>query len=287
MVAGRAILNLGNLDGLGYRGAAVVITGAASGMGAAAARILSDLGATVHVADITEPKTPCASFVKLDLSDFDAVRQAGAQLRDRGPIDFLFPIAGIPPHTFGPLQCMMVNYAGTRLFTEEMLPAVKDGGAVGLVSSTAARNWQNNLAESLERVALADPEDLRAFYQANPDTLRDGYSTSKELMIVWVQQLAIRLGQQRRIRINCISPCPTDTAFMEETGKSLGQAFIDNYPYPLLGRMASAEEQALSLLLLSSPLNAPVTGAVLMTDQGYAGGLVTGALEPATYTAKT
>jgi hypothetical protein len=45
--------------------------------------------------------------------------------------------------------------------------------------------------------------------------------------------------------------------------------------------MPTAEEQAWSLLLLSSPLNASVTGAVLATDQGNVGGTLTGALRPA------
>jgi hypothetical protein len=68
---------------------------------------------------------------------------------------------------------------------------------------------------------------------------------------------------------------------MVESAKVLGQAFMDNYPHPLLGRMPTAEEQAWSLLLLSSPLNASVTGAVLATDQGNVGGTITGALKPA------
>ena len=55
---------------------------------------------------------------------------------------------------------------------------------------------------------------------------------------------------------------------MEESAKVLGQAFMDAYTHPLLGRMPTAEEQAWSLLLLSSPLNAAVTGAVLATDEG-------------------
>jgi hypothetical protein len=42
--------------------------------------------------------------------------------------------------------------------------------------------------------------------------------------------------------------------------------------------MATPEEQAWPLLLLNSPLNAAVTGAVLYTDQGFVGGLFTGAI---------
>jgi NAD(P)-dependent dehydrogenase (short-subunit alcohol dehydrogenase family) len=276
-------LAIGNLEGLGYSGATVMLTGGASGMGEATARILGDLGASVHIADIAEPKVACASYHQLDLSDFAAGRTTTAELRKFGPIDFLFPLAGIPPHALGPLQCMMVNYIGTRLFTEELLPAVKDGGTIGLIASTAARHWQAHLEESLGIVALDIPEAVRDWYRVNPESLRDGYSSSKELLAIWVQQAAIRLGEERRIRINCIAPCPVATPFMEATAEVLGRDFVENYPYPLLGRMATAEEQAWSLLLLSSPLNAAVTGAMLYTDQGYAGGLATGALQPAVY----
>jgi hypothetical protein len=67
---------------------------------------------------------------------------------------------------------------------------------------------------------------------------------------------------------------------MEESAKVLGQAFMAAYPHPLLGRMPTGEEQAWSLILLSSPLNAAVTGAVLATDEGNVGGTITGALQP-------
>jgi len=63
-----------------------------------------------------------------------------------------------------------------------------------------------------------------------------------------------------------------------------GDAVFDNYPYPLLGRMATAREQAWSLVLLASPLNAAVTGAILSTDQGYEGGIATRVIEDYTAT---
>ena len=50
-----------DLDGLGYRGKTAVITGGSSGMGEAAARLLGELGASVHIADIAEPRAECAS----------------------------------------------------------------------------------------------------------------------------------------------------------------------------------------------------------------------------------
>jgi NAD(P)-dependent dehydrogenase (short-subunit alcohol dehydrogenase family) len=97
---------------------------------------------------------------------------------------------------------------------------------------------------------------------------------------VWVHLAAIELAETRRIRLNAIAPCATGTPFMVESAKVLGQAFMDAYPHPLLGRMPTGEEQAWSLLLLSSPLNAAVTGAVLATDEGNVGGTITGALRP-------
>ncbi len=273
-------MNRTDLDGLGYRGMTVVLTGGSSGMGEAAARLLNDMGAAVHIADIAEPKVACASFTRVDLADPPSVAAAVSSLGKAGPIDFLFPIAGVPPHAVGALTCMLINYAGTRQFTEALIPQVRDGGTICLITSTAARGWLHHLAENLEIVAL-DPLAVRGFYEANPDKLRDGYSASKELLTVWIHQAAISLAQERRIRLNGIAPCATGTPFMEESAKVLGQEFMDAYPHPLLGRMPSAEEQAWSLLLLSSPLNAAVTGAVLATDQGNVGGTITGALRPA------
>ena len=273
-------MNRTDLDGLGYRNKTVVLTGGASGMGEAAARLLGELGAAVHIADIAEPKVACASFTKVDLADPASVTAATSSLAKLGPIDFLFPIAGVPPHAVGAHTCMLINYVGTRQFTEGLLPQVRDGGTVCLITSTAARGWLHHLAENLEIVAL-DPLAVGKFYEAHPDKLRDGYSASKELLTVWIHQAAIDLAEKRRIRLNGIAPCATGTPFMEESAKVLGQAFMDAYPHPLLGRMPTGEEQAWSLLLLSSPLNAAVTGAVLATDEGNVGGMITGALTAA------
>lgn len=273
-------MNRTDLDGLGYRGKTVVLTGGASGMGEAATRILGELGATVHVADIAEPRVPCASYTRCDLGDRASVDAAVASLTMLGTIDFLFPIAGVPPHNVGALQCMEINYAGTRRFTEALIPQLRDGGAICLITSTAARGWLHHLAENLEIVAL-DPLDVRAYYEANPDKLRDGYSASKELLTVWIHQAAIKLAEERRIRLVGIAPCATGTPFMEESAKHLGEEFMNAYPHPLLGRMPTGEEQAWSLLLLSSPLNAAVTGAILATDEGNVGGNITGAIKPA------
>lgn len=270
------------LDGLGYRGKTVVVTGGSSGMGEATARILGELGANVHIVDIQTPKVPHASFHQCDLSDFDQVRATADALKAISPIHFLFPCAGLPPHIKGPLYCMRVNYIGTRLFVESLTPSLADGAGIALISSDAAMGWQGNLAQSLEMLAISDPDEAYAWCEANPEArVRDGYTTSKEMLVVWVANAAVKLGLDRRIRFNAIGPCPTRTAFMDEQEKLLPDGFLDEWPYPSLGRIANAEDQAWPLVLLNSPLNGAVTGTFLYTDQGFATGVFTGAINPA------
>ena len=273
---------MSNLDGLGYGGKTVVVTGGSSGMGEQVARILGDLGATVHIVDIQPPKVPNASFRQCDLSDFDQVRSVAKGLADVAPIDFVFPCAGLPPHIKGALYCMRVNYIGTRLFVETLLPSVRDGAGIALISSDAAMGWQGNVAQSLEMLAISDPDQAYAWCEADPDKrVRDGYTTSKEMLVVWVQNKAVELGNTRRIRLNAIGPCPTKTAFVDQSKEIMTDEFIAAWPFPSLGRMATAEEQAWPLILINSPLCGAVTGSFLYTDQGFASGVFTGAISPA------
>lgn len=225
----------------------------------------------------------CAAFHACDLSDFDQVRATAAALKAVAPIHFLFPCAGLPPHVKGPMYCMRVNYIGTRLLVESLVPSLADGAGIALISSDAAMGWQKNLAQSMEMLAISDPDAAYAWCEENPDArVRDGYTTSKEMLVVWVQHAAVKLGNERRIRLNAIGPCPTKTAFMDNSVKAgaMTEEFIDAWPYPSLGRMATAEEQAWPLVLLNSPLNGAVTGSFLYTDQGFASGVFTGAIDP-------
>jgi NAD(P)-dependent dehydrogenase (short-subunit alcohol dehydrogenase family) len=271
-----------NLDELGYRGKTVVVTGGSSGMGEATARILGELGAQVHIVDIQTPKVAHASFHQCDLSDFAAVRATAEALKAIAPIHFLFPCAGLPPHIKGALYCMRVNYIGTRLFVESVLPSLANGAGIALISSDAAMAWQKNQALNMEMLAISDPEEAYAWCEADVAArVRGGYTSSKEMLVVWVQHAAVELGNTRRIRLNATGPCPTQTAFVDMSSEIITDEFIAAWPFPSLGRIATAEEQAWPLILLNCSLNGAVSGSFLYTDQGFASGVFTGAISAA------
>lgn len=266
-----------DLDGLGYRGTTAVVVGCSSGIGAATLRILAELGADVHAVSVHEPEAHHVAFHPTDLSKLDQIDATTTALHDIGPIDHLFCASGIPV-TRDALDILRVNYVGVRRLVERTIPAMRDGGAVAVVSSSAAGAWEEQLPLLLEIIAITDPQDAMAWFAAHPDLIADGYRLSKQLLSAWVAQAAPALAQDRRIRLNCTAPGVTDTALIEETRSYVADGFFERYPHPLLGRGASPDEQAWTLVLLNSPLNACVTGTTLFCDQGVAAGTLTGSL---------
>jgi NAD(P)-dependent dehydrogenase (short-subunit alcohol dehydrogenase family) len=151
-------------------------------MGQATARIL---GTSASHAHIQQPSIPYETYHQTDLADPASIEATAAALREVGPIHHLFNCAGIP-HTNGPLKCVVVNYIGTRYLTEQLLPSLTDGAGIATISSDAGMAWQGNLPTIFELLAIGDPHEARRWCEAHPDALRfDGYSFSKEMIVVW------------------------------------------------------------------------------------------------------
>src|SRR6187431_3383865 len=123
-------------DVLGYDGAAVVVTGAASGMGKAAAQILVDLGADVTAIDIRPTDVGVARFLEVDLRDRGAIESAAAAID--GPVDGLFSCAGLPGPPFSELDTMKVNFVGARHLAERLAPTMPSGSSITAIASSAA-----------------------------------------------------------------------------------------------------------------------------------------------------
>ena len=267
-------------DLLGYRGKRAVVTGCASGVGEATARLLSDLGAEVHGVDINKPTVATTSFTETDLSEPGSVDAAIARLAEVGPIDKLFNCAGVP-HTVGPLKCMGVNWIGTRQLTEGLVPLMVDGGAIVCISSDAGIGHLGRLDLVKELIAIEDPAAARAWCEAHPEDVVEGYVFSKECVSTWTMMRAVDLASERRIRLNATAPSPIDTPFMVVTIADLGREVADSISHDLVGRMSTPEEQAGPLILLNSDLARITSGAVLYTDQTYAGGVFSKHTTPA------
>jgi NAD(P)-dependent dehydrogenase (short-subunit alcohol dehydrogenase family) len=261
----------------GYEGQRVLVTGGGSGMGEATARILGDLGAEVHILDVRKPTVANHAFHETDLADPEAIDEAVAAVTEGGKLDALFNCAGLS-QIHPPQKVMLVNYIGHRYLTEALLDHMPEGGAIASISSGAGIGWQANMANCMELIGQPDWAAGKAWCEAHPVEVREGYSFSKETIIVWVLMNAMKLGAERKIRINCIAPGPTDTNMMPEIVSDVGQDFMDSYPKPL-GRNSTAEEQAWPIVFLNSPSASAVSGNVIYSDQGFAGGLFTGQVD--------
>lgn len=79
--------------GLSYEGKRVVVAGGGTGMGAAAVRLLGELGAEVVVLDLREPQLAGVEFHRTDLGDPEAIDAAVALVG--GPVDALLNCQGI------------------------------------------------------------------------------------------------------------------------------------------------------------------------------------------------
>ena len=255
-------------DVLGYKGKNVVITGAASGMGEAAAQLLVDLGAKVYALDIAEISVPVAAAVTVDMKDGDSIDAAVAQLPD--DIHALFNCAGVPSPPFSAEDTVLINFAGLRYLTEALIDRMGNGSGIASIASTAGMGWRPNLALVKEFLALENSYGAAIeWLRGNADKVLDGYGFSKQCIIVYTMQMARELAQ-KGIRINCIAPSPTDSGFMKIL-KGEGQIPDEAVELflPSNGRYATGAEMGAPLVMLNSALASFVSGNNLPVDFGY------------------
>lgn len=251
-------------DPFGFSGKRAVVTGCASGIGQAAARLLIDAGAEVLGIDWRKPDLPVATFLQADLRDLAAIERAAAAIE--GPVDALFNCAGLPP--MAPwLDVMKVNFIGMRHLTAALEPRTRPGGSIVTVSSNGGAAWRAQLPELLDFAGTGSFDEAVAWCERHVAPQRNAYGFSKEAIIVWTLRHSAETIA-KGIRLNCTSPGSVQTPMLEAIEQVTPAERIDVVSQPI-GRRSTAEEQAWALLMLNSDKAAYINGVDLPVDGGF------------------
>jgi NAD(P)-dependent dehydrogenase (short-subunit alcohol dehydrogenase family) len=261
---------------LGYKNKRVLVTGAASGIGDATARLLVELGAEVIALDKNPVRASVAQAMSTDLGDRAAIDAAVAKLG--GPVRAVFCCAGLPGPPFSNLDVMLVNFVGLRHLVESLLPSMPTGSAIVSVSSVAGAGALRNLENVMKLLSTPSFEAARAFCVENP-TVANGYRFAKECIVGYTMMRAKELAS-RGVRINCTSPGVTETGMLPQFHALVTKEWMEEHQRGFLGRYSKPEEQAWPLIFLNSDLASFMSGANVMVDAGLTGALATGQKAP-------
>jgi len=199
----------------------IIVTGAASGIGAESAKEIKRQGATVIGIDLNQPGKDVDHFIKVDLTDPSSIESAVSDLPDG--IDAICNIAGLPP-TKDRVMVIKVNFLGLRHFSELMINKLNDNASIVNMASLAGHEWTEAGNQIKELLSLRDFDAVEALCDKIGITNEGGrpYFFSKETLIVWTM-MNRWTWRDRVIRMNCISPGPVDTPILPDFLETLGE----------------------------------------------------------------
>ena len=253
----------------------MVVTGAASGIGAATAALLRSQGDTVIGVDRDAAE---GVEVLADLATPEGRTTAAAAVRDRADVlHGLVPAAGLAGRTGVPGDLVVsVNFFGAvdlvRALHEPLLAGAADGAdgggsAVVLLASnsiTGMPGWNAPVAQA----CLRDDEETARAEAAKVDSVMV-YPSSKAALAWWARREGVKPEWAGSgVRLNSVAPGATETPMVAQMRQDplLGEA-VDAFPNAI-GRTGRPEEVAAAIAFLLSPPAAAIVGACLFVDGG-------------------
>lgn len=222
-------------------GRTVVVTGAASGIGAAVAAAVTAEGGTAVGVD----REAAPGVRTLDVRDEDAWAALADELGGHGPVHGLVSCAGVTRRARVGSASVAdmrdahdVNVLGPLLGIQALAPLMPAGGSVVTIGSLAA---------------------LQGHYPV-------AYTTSKWAVRGLTHTAALELGE-RGIRVNAVHPGFIETAMTASAPAAFRDASVAATP---LGRVGTPEEVASVVVFLLGDGAAYVTGAEIPVDGGAA-----------------
>ncbi len=262
---------MSSVDAFRYDGKRALVVGGATGMGAAAAKIVGDLGAEVIVMDYANVDFPVSKAIKVDLQDRASIDAAIDEVG--GPVNAIFSAAGIAE---GP-GTMRVNFIGHRHLIERMVGdgSIPGESAICMISSVAGLGWQNHMPELLDFLATPDYESADQWINSHEGT--NHYGFSKWAMNAYVARRVYPL-LAKGIRINAICPAPTDTP-LARANADTWLTFAQDYRDATGTVHMTPDQMGFPMVFLNSDAASGISGVNLLVDVGHVMSSMTGSWE--------
>jgi 2-keto-3-deoxy-L-fuconate dehydrogenase len=239
-----------------FDGLVAAVTGGASGIGLATARLLRERGARVAVLDVAEGPDAGLLALHCDVGNDDEVRAAVARVAaELGGLDVLVNNAGVS--AVGTVEdnddaewarVLDVNVTGVVRVTRAALPHLRASRAASVVLTCSVASYAGL--------------PKRALYSATKGAL-------------YALTLAMAADHVREgIRVNGVAPGTADTPWVERLLAQAADPAAERTALEArqpMGRLVTPEEVAHAIAYLASPLSGSTTGTVLGVDGGMAG----------------
>jgi len=243
-----------------------LITGGASGIGAASARRLAAEGATVVIADVNPEagealaKELDGTFVQVDVtSPADNERMYAETVKAYGQVDVAFHNAGIsPPEDDSILttgldawhRVQEVNLTSVYLGCKAVLPYMLERRKGSII----------NTASFVATLAAA--------------TSQISYTASKGGVLAMTRELGVQFAREG-VRVNALSPGPVATPLLMELFAKDAERAQRRLVHVPMGRFGQPEEMAAAVAFLASDDASFITASNFLVDGGITGAYVT------------